>query len=348
MVLIGSDFHPSWQQVSWLNRETGETGDQKLVHEAGAVEKFYRRFPAGSRIGMEATGNCQWFLELMAKLGHEVLVGDAAKIRASDSRQQKHDKRDARLLLQLLDEERFPRIWVPSREQKDLRQLLIHRYKLVRIRAQVKNGLQHLAMNQGVLKKRKLWSAAGQQALRELPLAPWASRRREDLFRMMSELDGKIDLLDRAVVEVAEKDEKARLLMTQPGVGPITSMAFVLTMGDVSRFPRGKQVASYLGLIPREYSSGGKQRLGSISKQGNSFLRMLLVEAAQCAVRYDAEFRNEYLHRCHGKPKGVAKVAAARKLAIRLYWMLRSNTKYPEIVRVESSSRVPLVVRHDG
>ena len=348
MVLIGSDFHPSWQQVSWLDGETGETGDQKLVHEAGSVEKFYRQFPAGSRIGMEATGNCQWFLELMAKLGHEVLVGDAAKIRASDSRQQKHDKRDARLLVQLLAEDRFPRIWVPSREEKDLRQLLIHRYKLVRIRAQVKNGLQHLALNQGLQRKKRLWSEAGQKALCELPLAPWASRRREDLLKMRSELDAKIDLLDQAVMEAAEKNEKAKLLMTQPGVGPITSMAFVLTMGDVKRFPRGKQVASYLGLIPREYSSGGKQRLGSISKQGNSFLRMLLVEAAQGAARYDAGMRNEYLHRCHTKAKGVAKVAAARKLAIRLYWMLRSNTKYPEVVHVESSSRVPLVVRHGG
>ena len=348
MVLIGSDFHPSWQQVSWLDGETGETGDQKLVHEAGSVEKFYKQFPAGSRIGMEATGNCQWFLELMAKLGHEVLVGDAAKIRASDSRQQKHDKRDARLLVQLLAEDRFPRIWVPSREEKDLRQLLIHRYKLVRIRAQVKNGLQHLALNQGLQRKKRLWSEAGQKALCELPLAPWASRRREDLLKMRSELDAKIDLLDQAVMEAAEKNEKAKLLMTQPGVGPITSMAFVLTMGDVKRFPRGKQVASYLGLIPREYSSGGKQRLGSISKQGNSFLRMLLVEAAQGAARYDAGMRNEYLHRCHTKAKGVAKVAAARKLAIRLYWMLRSNTKYPEVVHVESSSRVPLVVRHGG
>jgi len=161
-------------------------------------------------------------------------------------------------------------------------------------------------------------------------------------------LNGQIESLDAAVVEAAEKNEKAKLLMTQPGVGPITSMAFVLTMGDVNRFPRGKQVASYLGLIPREYSSGGKQRLGSISKQGNRFMRMLMVEAAQCAVRYDPGFRNEYLHRCHSKAKGVAKVAAARKLAIRLYWMLRTNTAYPEVVRVESSSRVPLVVRHGG
>jgi transposase len=343
MVLIGCDFHPSWQQVSWMNRENGEAGDQKLVHEPGAVERFYRQFPAGTRIGMEATGNCQWFVELVSGLGHKVLVGDAAKIRASDSRQQKHDKRDARLLLQLLVEDRFPQIWVPSREQKDLRQLLIHRYKLVRIRAQVKNGLQHLAMNQGVMKKQKLWSKAGEKVLRELPLAAWASRRREDLFKVREMLNGQIELLDQAVVEAAEKNEKARLLMTQPGVGPITSTAFVLTMGDVKRFQRGKQVASYLGLIPREYSSGGHQRLGSISKQGNTFLRMLLVEAAQGAVRCDPGFRNEYVHRCHSKPKGVAKVAAARKLAIRLYWMLRTNTGYPEVVRVESSSRVPLV-----
>lgn len=263
-------------------------------------------------------------------------------------RQQKHDRRDAALILKLLVEGRFPRIWTPSSAEKDLRQLLMHRYKLVRIRVQVKNELQHLAMNQGVTRKGKLWSKAGEKVLRELPLKPWADRRREDLFKVREMLNGQIALLDQAVKEAAEQNEKARLLMTQPGVGPITSLAFVLTMGDVSRFPRGKQVASYLGLIPREYSSGGQQRLGSISKQGNRFMKMLLVEAAQTAVRRDPQMRQESLHRCHQKPKGVAKVAAARKLAIRLYWMLRTNTGYPGVVRVESSSRVPLVIRHGG
>jgi len=343
MILIGCDFHPSWQQISWLNRATGETEDNKLVHAPGETERFYRQFPAPALIGMESTGNCQWFVDLLTKLGHEVWIGDAAKIRASDSRQQKHDRRDARLLLQLLAEGRFPRIWTPSSEQRDQRQLLIHRHKLVKLRVQVKNELQHLALNQGMQKKSRLWSVAGQKALLELPLRPWASRRREDLLSVKRMLDGPIAELDQALAQAAAQNEHARLLMTQPGVGPVTSMAFVLTMGDVRRFPRGKQVASYLGLIPREYSSGGHQRLGSISKQGNRFLRMLLVEAAQIAVRYDPGFRNEYLHRCHTKAKGVAKVAAARKLAIRLYWMLRTNTGYPEVVRVESSPRVPLV-----
>jgi transposase len=198
-------------------------------------------------------------------------------------------------------------------------------------------------MNQGMQKKRRLWSQAGQRALRELALQPWASRRREDLLRVVAMLDQQIESMDQAVKQTAEQNEKAKLLMTQPGIGPVTSLAFVLTMGDVSRFPRGKQVASYLGLIPREYSSGGKQRFGPISKQGNSFLRMLLVEAAQVAVRCDPQLRRDYLHRCHqGMPKGVAKVAAARKLAVRLYWMLRTQKPYPEIVHVESSSRVAL------
>ena len=269
MMLIGCDFHPSWQQVCWLHTETGETEEKKLVHAAGDAERFYRQLPGPALIGMESTGNCQWFVEMVTAAGHEVWIGDAARIRASDVRQQNHDKRDAALLLQLLMEGRFPRIWTPSSQQRDLRQLLIHRYKLVRLRAQAKNGLHHLAMNQGVQKKRRLWSEAGQKLLRELPLKPWASRRREDLLSVMALLDEKILSLDMAVKAAAEENQNARLLMTQPGVGPVTSLAFVLTLGDVNRFPRGKQVASYLGLIPREYSSGGSQRLGSISKQGN-------------------------------------------------------------------------------
>jgi transposase len=343
MRIIGCDYHPSWQQICWMDTETGETEERKLEHGSGEATRFYQQLREPALIGMESTGNCQWFVEMATAAGHDVWIGDAARIRAAEVRQQKHDRRDAALILKLLLEGRFPRIWTPSGEEKDLRQLLMHRYKLVRIRATVKNELQHLAMNQGVSRKKKLWSKAGEQVLRELPLQPWASRRREDLWKVRAMLNGQIDVLDRAVVDAAEKNEKARLLMTQPGVGPITSLAFVLTMGDVSRFQRGKQVASYLGLIPREYSSGGHQRLGSISKQGNRFMRMLMVEAAQSAVRYDPGFRNEYLHRCHSKAKGVAKVAAARKLAVRLYWMLRTNKAYPEVVRVESSSRVPLV-----
>jgi transposase len=343
MMIIGCDYHPSWQQVSWVETETGECGERKLVHASGDAKVFYEQLTAPVLIGMEATGNSQWFIELVEDLGHTVLIGDAAQIRASYVRKQKTDKRDAAHILKLVLENRFPKLWTPDREQRDLRQLVLHRHNLVEIRSRVKNELQHLSLNKGVQRKHKLWSQAGQKMLRELPLKPWAACRREDLLGLLSMLNQQIGKLDDAVQTAAEENPAAKLLMTQPGVGPNTALAYVLTIGDVSRFPRGKQVASYLGLIPREESSGGRQKLGAITKQGNRMLRSLLVEAAQIAVRFDPEFRKEYLHRCHRKPKGVAKVAAARKLAVRLYWMLRTHVTYPEIVRIESSPRVPLV-----
>ena len=343
MMIIGCDFHPSWQQVSWLDTETGETGEQKLVHASGDAKTFYAQLARPALIGMEATGNSQWFIEVVEDLGHEIWIGDAAQIRASYVRKQKTDKRDAAHILKLLVEGRFPRLWTPDREQRDLRQLVLHRHKLVEIRSRVKNELQHLALNKGMQRKAKLWSQAGQELLRELPLKPWAACRREDLLGLLEMLNQQIGKLDEAVQQAAEEHPQAKLLMTQPGVGPNTALAFVLTLGDVSRFPRGKQVASYLGLIPREESSGGRQKLGAITKQGNRMLRSLLVEAAQIAVRFDPGLRKQYLHRCHQKPKAVAKVATARKLAVRLYWMLRTGKPYPEIVRIESSPRVPLV-----
>lgn len=343
MIIVGCDFHPSWEQVAWLDTQTGETAQQKLVHSAGEAQQFYANLPVPALIGLEATGNCHWLLDLVKDLGHEVWVGDAAAIRASYVRQQKTDKRDAAHILKLLVERRFPRLWVPDRQQRDLRQLLIHRHKLVRMRAQVKNGLQHLALNQGMQKKARLWSANGQQALRQLPLQPWAARRRQDLLTLLASLDQQIAPLDEAVKQAVQRDKMALLLQTQAGVGPITALAFVLTIGDVSRFPRAKQLASYLGLIPREHSSAGHQRLGAISKQGNRFLRMLLVEAAHSAVRHDPDLAREFQHRCHSKPKNVAQVAAARKLAVRLYWMLRTYQEHPERVAIESGSRVPLV-----
>jgi transposase len=347
--------------VAIFDSGTGEIEERGLRHDNGEAERFYRELGGPALIGMEAVGNSQWFERLVAGLGHELWIGDAAEIRASYVRKQKTDRRDAGHILRLLLEDRFPRIWVPSAEQRDQRQLLLHRSKLVRMRTRVKTELQHLALNQGLRKKRSLWSVRGRAELEKLPLEGWTQQRRQDLLASLALLEAQIEPLDRAVAEVAQQNEQALLLMTQPGVGPNTALhpskqkrlagdpealAFVLTVGELSRFPGSRQLSSYLVLIPREASSGSRRRLGAISKQGNQFLRTLLVEAAQSAVQHDPGFRKEYRHRCHHKAKGVAKVAAARKLAVRLYWMLRTRTGYPAIVRgevhIESSPGHPV------
>ncbi len=343
MTIVGCDFHPCWQQVAVFDLDTGEIRELKLENGNGEAERFYRQLSPPALVGFEACGNTEWFEDLLDRLGHEVWIGDAAKIRASYVRKQKTDRRDAAHILKLLVENRFPRLWRPTATERDLRQLLIHRHKLVGIRARVKNGLQHLMLNRGVQLRQKLWSEAGQKLLQELPLEGWAAQRRQDLLNLLHGLNPQIRQLDEAIARAAQENPRAQLLMTQPGVGPITALAYVVTMGDVTRFQRGKQVASYLGLIPTERSSSNRRRLGSISKQGNPFMRMLLVESVQTVNRLDEGFRRQYNHRCHRMPKGVAKVAAARRLAVRLFWMLRTNTAYPEIAHIESSPRYGVV-----
>jgi transposase len=219
MMIIGCDFHPSWQMISWLDTETGETGERKLMHASGEARQFYEALTGPVRVGLEATGNSHWFVDLLTELGHEVWIGDAARIRASQVRKQKTDRRDAAHILDLLVKDNFPRIWTPSRQERDQRQLLIHRYKLVTLRARVKNELQHLALNQGMQKGQSLWSKAGQKQLLDLPLQFWAGTRRKNLLELLKQMDQQMLVLDQAVKKAAEENEKARLLMTQPGVG---------------------------------------------------------------------------------------------------------------------------------
>jgi transposase len=331
MMIIGCDFHPRFQQIAFIDQQTGECGELRLSHSDEA-ERFYRSLAGRQvRIGAEATGNFRWFRRLIEELGYEFLLGDASAIRACCARKQKTDKRDARHILTLLVEGRFPAVWQPPVENEQLRQLLLHRSKLVRMRTRVKNQLDSMAKGEGLLSSR-VWSPKRRGEIEALSLPGWYAYRRADLLSLLEELDKRIRPLDEAVCKAAEDNREACLLMTHPGVGPIVSLAYVLTIGNWERFPRGKQVGSYLGLIPAEESSGSKRRLGHISKQGNTLLRWLLVEAASTAQRYDASWHRQYVRLSMTKHHGVAKVAIAHKLAVRLYWMLRSGEDYSKVM----------------
>jgi transposase len=338
MIIIGCDFHTRYQEIAWLDTDTGEIHEQRLEHAGDEVRKFYAALPRPVRVGIEATGYSQWFERMLQEMGHEYWIGDAAAIRASVVRKQKTDRRDAAQVLELLITNRFPRIWVPTPAERDLRQLVLHRVKLVQLRTKVQNQLQAIAMGQGVCRRKKLWSVRGRAELESLPLDPWARRRRQELLQLLDQLDGSIRELHAAVEQQARQHPEATRLMTHPGVGPVTSLAFVLTIGPASRFARGKKVASYLGLNPSEHSSGGHQQMGRISKQGNSTMRWLLVEAGQTAARHDPELRRMYQRLKFRKGSAIAKVAVARKLAVRLYWMLRSQSDYARLVRMSGSS----------
>jgi transposase len=265
MIIIGCDYHPAFQQIALVDAETGDCVERRLQHREEA-EKFYRDLAAQGmkvRVGMEASGHARWFERLLAELQFELWIGDAAEIRTKRVRKQKTDRQDAQLILRLLLEDRFPRIWVPSWENRDLRQLLWHRHRLVQARTRIMNQLQAVALNEGLRCKKRLWREAGRERLEAFWLAPWASRRRRDLLELLDRLTPTIAELTQAIEQEVEKCPEAQRLRTHPGVGSLTALAFVLIIGRAERFHCGKQIASYLGLVPLEESSGDPATTGA-------------------------------------------------------------------------------------
>src|SRR6202051_2013813 len=343
MMIIGCDYHPGFQQIAFVDTETGELQERRLEHR-GEAEKFYRDLAAQgikARVGMEASGHARWFERLLSELQFELWTGDAAAINAKRVRKRKTDRQDAQLILRLLLKDDFPQIWVPSGENRDLRQLLWHRPRRVQAGTRIINKLQAVALNEGLRCKKRLWRDAGREQLESFRLAPWASRRRRDLLELMDRLNPTIAELTQAIEQEAEKCPEAQRLMTHPGVGPLTALAFVLILGRADRFQCGKQIACYLGLVPLEESSGDRRRLGHITKQGNSLLRFLLVEAAQVTVRSDQEWRSKYFHLAMRRGRKIAKVAMARRLAVQMYWMMRKEWDYEQVKKFGSHAGQP-------
>jgi len=221
MLIIGCDYHPSFQQIALVDTETGEVQERRLKHREEA-EQFYRTLAAAGakvRVGMEASGHAGWFEHLLAELNFELWMGDAAKIAAKRVRKQTTDRLDAQHILHLLLKDDFPKIWVPSWENRDVRQLLWHRHRMVQTRTRIMNQLQAAALNEGLRYKKKLWREAGRQQLESLPLAPWASRRRRDLLEVLDRINPTIAELTQAIEQEAKKCPAAQRLMTHPGWG---------------------------------------------------------------------------------------------------------------------------------
>ena len=343
MLIIGCDYHPGLQQIAFVDTDTGELSEARLAHREQA-EHFYRELKQRGiavRVGMESSGHSRWFERLLQELGFELWIGDPAEVQSKRVRKQKTDRQDAQLLLRLMIEDRFPRIWIPDAANRDMRQLLWHRHRLVQMRTRVMNQLHVVALNEGLRRKKALWRPAGRAELEAIVLAPWATRRRQDLLDLLDQLTPKIQQLTQALEEEVEKRAVTQRLMTHPGVGPLTALAYELVIGTPERFHCGKQIASYVGLVPAEKSSGDRRRLGHISKQGNALLRFLLVEAAQVTVRSQPQWRSKFFHLAMRRGRKIAKVAMARKLAVHLYWMWRQGWDYDQFKKLGSHAGEP-------
>lgn len=330
---IGVDLHPHQQTASWCDTQTGETRTVDMKHNSPEVERFYSSFSEQAEIGIEASSKAAWFENMIFEKGHKLFVGNPVLIRKRATSRHKSDRRDAELILELMMRGEFPSIWRRPPESTEVVEVIGFRQSLVRQRTQMFNRLQALAHSVGMPKGR-MKAAAVQEVLKAADMTEADSMRREHLFSLIGQFNERIAKLEEWLKEKAAENAGARLLQTQKGVGFLTALSAAHTLGDVTRFTRtGKEVASFAGLDPREMSSAGRVRFGSITKAGSSLLRFHLGQAAMIAVRYDPRLKAFYKRLAKKKPKAVARTAAARKLLVKLAIMLRDNITAEEFDR---------------
>jgi transposase len=322
---IGVDFHPHQQTASWCDTATGETESVDLAHNLEVVRKFYESFTEPAIIGIEASTRAAWFENMLSETRHTLLVGNPVLIRKRATSRHKSDRRDAELILTLLMRGEFPAIWRRETESDQVLEILRLRRNLVGQRTQVYNRLHCLAHNAG-LPKGRMKTAVFREVIEKLDLSETDAMQRLHLFRLLECLGREITEIEGWLRKKAAHDKGVQLLLTQTGVGYLTALAMVHTLGDLSRFTRlSKQVVGFAGLDPVEDSSAGRRRFGNISKAGSSLLRFQLGQAAQIAARSDARLKAFYKRLAKKKPKGVAKTATARKLLVKLSIMLRDS-----------------------
>ena len=331
-VYIGVDFHPYEQSVVYCDDGDGVMGYRRFVHsDKQSIKAFYKKCGTDAVIGTEATGSLWWFEKLLFDSGMKLLIGDPRMIRRAALSRHKNDFRDAETILDLLMRGQFPAIVPRSERSREVLDLLNYRQSLVRKRTSIANQLHAFARSKGLSKfrlpgirsRKKLLEAPGTTETESLLLSSRLS--------VFDEITRQIKVTEVKLEEEADKEERIQLVRTHPGVGPLTSLALVHTLGDVRRFRRKEEVVAFVGLDPLEKSSGEKRRMGSISKHGSRLVRHLLGQAAQtCRDTRIRQFYSEVSRR-RGRPK--AKVAAARKLLINCYVMLRDGISYEEFTR---------------
>jgi len=330
----GVDFHSRRQTVCYCNSKDGEVKIKDLHHYEDDVRAFYEQFKNEQVIvGYETSGYARWFEQMLIELGIEVWVGDATEIARLGKRRQKNDRRDAEHILDLMLKDEFPKLYRQSEKSAEILRLLRQRHKLVKHAVMVKNSLRRILIETGLSFKEGLASKKGKQKLRDLKLPPLLATERDRWLELLVGIEKQIVELEQMLAAQANEDERVQRLLTHPGVGLLTALCIVHTLGDVTRFASVRKVAAYAGLEPMEHSSGERRRYGAISKAGSRLLRFLLGEAAHMAARSDDELKQFFRRlkpRC-GTLKAI--IATARKLLIRCFIMLRDEIDYAEFRR---------------
>jgi transposase len=288
---------------------------------------------------MEASGNWSYLYDLLEACFEELLLAHPLRVRAIAAARVKTDAIDARTLAHLLRSDLIPAAYIPEAAVRETRELLRFRLDLVKQRTALKNRVHALLAKEGLLSPyTDLFGRQGREWLTSLSLANPRRRRIDGFLRVLDSLTAEIRSVEDSVRQQAKALPDAKLLCGIPGIAELSALTILAEIGDIGRFPDALHLVSYTGLAPSVRASGGKTRLGHITKQGPSALRWVLIEATHIAVRKPGRLRERYLQLRRGKSSSVAITACAREMLVAIYHVLKRG----EAFRIDGSPGNPL------
>lgn len=327
---VGIDW--ATRRAAWcaLNAKGEVVGEGVVSADLDGVLRLVTSAGREVRAAIEMMSGAAWVAETLQAAGWQVQVADSRKARALAPLAAKTDKIDARVLAELVRRDLVPSVWVPPFADRALLEQLLRRMHLVRLRTSGKNRIFGILTQWGVRVPVARLRKSDGLALLERRGVPEVWRDSvQEMLATIDYLDERVAQLDAVLRPLAAEDERARLLTTIPGVGPVIALTIATTVGDVARFPSAARLVGYSGLVPRVHQSGESSRTGRLSKAGSPLLRWAAVEAAQHAWRPQNPWHRLYVdvRRRHGHGN-AAKAAVARKILIASWHVLARHEPF--------------------
>jgi transposase len=319
---VGVDVHVQTCHATVMD-ETGKIVKQeKFRNELGELERFFEGI-GDAKVAMEACYCWQPVYDFLENFGYEVKLAHPMKTRIIAEAKIKTDASDSEALAHLLRANLLPVSYVPPKEVRELRELVRLRTYLVRERTRFKNKIRAELAKRGIRVLRNPFAKRRRTSLREFGI-----RAINYCLAMIEALDERIEKVSEQVERIASESEDAKLLMTIPGVSYFSALAILAEVGDISRFPSEEKLCCYAGLVPSVHRSGLTTRYGRITKQGSKMLRWVVQECLWSHLRFDTHISRFFYRLAWRKGKKIAAVAAARKLLVTIYWMLKNREPF--------------------
>jgi transposase len=320
-VYVGIDVHRKRSQLAVIDAKGEVLVNRNVPNGVEPILKVIGGLPPGTPAAFEAAFGTGWLVELLEGYGFEPHLVHPLQCKAIASARLKNDKVDAEILAQLLRADLLPEAWIAPPAVRQLRALLRHRVQLVRLRTLLRNRIHAVLADHGHDRPAGYWSGPGREWLASLPLPAVSREVVEDGLALIDATEIRIDRLDWEIVQRARSDPRVKVLTQLPGVGPFTALVILAEIGDITRFPTARKLASWAGLTPTVRGSDRVAHYGHISKQGSVWLRWVLCEAAQTAKR-SPQFAAGYQAIAARRGKKIATTAVARKLLTRTWHLL--------------------------